>query len=436
MAKVEIKTPKVNTTDLNQELTRSIEELSRHLLGEPTVRNADSLRYGRKGSLSFNLETGLWYNFETGEKGNALQLITTQIGFKNFKDTIQYAKDFLNHPDNLPTLSGQSIQGEKIKKGKDTSGLRNYALKLIASSTPIKGTLAERYLKEHRGITQYNNAEFKFVPKMPTKEGKQWRDLPAFMSIARDANNEVSHVHVIRLDPLTGGKNLECGKNPESDPVKQTFGRKNGQPMVLNSKSTSQITYLTEGIETGLSILEGEPEANVYAVTGKGSLKKIDLDRLGERVVLCLDNDGDNTFKNNDINNCVDRLLKSGKQVAITLPNKENTDFNDILRQEGKSGVKMQLAKTIDAETFLRLGAKAFESTEDHIEKIASQELKDFQKLYKDYAVLAVHDSKQLAQWHKAESHEKQQVAIIKDFSPTVNQTPTLSKKIVIEREL
>ena len=76
----------LSSNEINELLTQKIESLCEHLFGESNrMSTPNNLRYGAKGSLSINTNNGLWNNFETGEKGNALQLISTQMGHTAFQ---------------------------------------------------------------------------------------------------------------------------------------------------------------------------------------------------------------------------------------------------------------------------------------------------------------------------------------------------------------
>ena len=127
----------------------------------------------------------------------------------------------------------------------------------------------------------------------------------------------------------------------------------NGCPIELNKSSKSTVTYLTEGVETGLSILEGNPDANVFAMIGKSNFKNINLSTLTDHVVLCLDNDKDATMKDSMIEKSVDRLIAGGKSVSIMIPEKPGDDFNDVLKKEGGSKISDYLKNTIDAKSFI-----------------------------------------------------------------------------------
>lgn len=337
----------VSAEEINQALLPQMDILCERLLGKPSSCHGGSLRYGSKGSLSINLNNGLWYNFETGQKGNALHLIATEMGFSDFKDTIAYAKDFMNYRDDKVISSTSSSKTRANTPTKDSPNKQAYALKLYAESRPITGTLAERYLKEHRGLMHYKDANLRFIPAISTLHGHKKTTVPAMLSIALDKQGVLNHLQVIRLDPLTGDKDRE------SKIIKQTYGAMKGRVVELNKVSVSEITYLAEGIETGLSILEGDKNARVMAVLSKSNFLNVDLNQLTNNVVLALDNDGDKTFKDEIIQKAMQRLMDAGKRVSVVMPEKEGLDFNDVLKQEGLTGLKNQISRPIDLKTLL-----------------------------------------------------------------------------------
>ena len=55
-------------------------DVARALLGEPSTCTRTELRYGRKGSLSVDVVRGRWHDFETGEGGGVLDLVTRERG--------------------------------------------------------------------------------------------------------------------------------------------------------------------------------------------------------------------------------------------------------------------------------------------------------------------------------------------------------------------
>ena len=414
--------PKVSAQDINNELTQNMEALAHHLLGQPASKQSDTLRYGRKGSLSISLKDGLWYNFETAEKGNAFQLIKVQMGFSDFKDTMAFAKDFLNYRDDWVAKPNQNTGNPEKRVVKDSPNKRDYAMKLASSSVPIKGTIAEKYLKEHRSLTQYHNAELRFIPKISTKHDDKSKTVAGLLAIARNDKNEINHVQVIRLNPLTGEKDTQ------SRIIKQTYGSPNGQTIVLNSNASSKITYLTEGIETGLSILECDPNANVQATLSKSNFKNIDLRNISEKIILCLDNDGDRTFKDDLITKSVIRLLDAGKKVSIVVPDKIGADFNDVLREEGAQSVAKQLANPVDAKTLLKSEIQAIKAKDNSVSTL--ENMNKLRKLNQDTSLGVEVNAKQIAQLKVLDANARKQINRISEAykHDILTQNQTLAK--------
>ena len=48
------------------------------LLGDPSVRSSREWRWGYKGSFRLKFDTGTWNDFETGEGGRVLALVTRE----------------------------------------------------------------------------------------------------------------------------------------------------------------------------------------------------------------------------------------------------------------------------------------------------------------------------------------------------------------------
>ncbi len=130
-----------------------------------------------------------------------------------------------------------------------------YAKKIVKASVPIAGTLAERYLKEHRGIEAATlNDNFRFHPsvKEPITTKKYW---PALVAIAKNNQNEVQRVQCIYLDPITANKiKIDCPK--------LTFGPQEGAVvLVQEAQYIPNVGYqyaLAEGPETALSVAQSK----------------------------------------------------------------------------------------------------------------------------------------------------------------------------------
>ncbi|STX81271.1 putative conjugative transfer protein TraI [Legionella busanensis] len=341
---------------LNQQGNR----LAISLLGEPNTHlsNNRELRYGSKGSLKINLDKGLWYNFETGESGNFFQLIQNELQLKNFKETLDFAVKFTHHIPIQKYVKHQDVSKDSLKNKPDKKiGMRDRASELYAKSKPIKGSIIEKYLIVHRGIHHFENSDLRYCPSVPSKKDGQGCYSPALLAFAKDKEGNINHVQVTRINQQTANKDKML------DITKQTYGTMNGFAVNLNHKGEGEVTYLTEGIETGLSILETNPKARVYSTLGKQNFYTINTDYLSKEVIMCFDNDGDNSFKHlkgkesNVLIDAATRLVDKGFNVLISLSKIKNRDLNDVLLDQGVKGVENELKLLISVDEFKKLCA-------------------------------------------------------------------------------
>ncbi|UGY15238.1 AAA family ATPase [Bradyrhizobium septentrionale] len=70
---------------------KNIEAVADALFGKPTSSKKDELRYGKRGSLRVNTDTGFWDDFESGEGGGTLALIKREMGLEG-KDAIEWMR--------------------------------------------------------------------------------------------------------------------------------------------------------------------------------------------------------------------------------------------------------------------------------------------------------------------------------------------------------
>jgi conjugative transfer relaxase protein TraI len=350
--------PALDAKAIESALLAQTEQLALTLLGEPNknLSNRHTLRYGKKGSLVMNLENGLWYSHEAGEGGNLFDLIQKEQGLSDFKAVLQYASDFAGHvPQTRKPSSFLLSQENKTSSDKKSGGMLDYAKILYGVSKPLAGTLGAQYLQKHRGLSQFAHADLRFLPKISTYHGEKKTFVPALLAFAKDPAGEIHHVQVIRLDPKTGNK------DPQTKLQKQTYGSIRGHGIELNHQADQQgVTYLAEGVETGLSILESNKKAQVLAVLGKSNFANIRLEALANEVILCLDHDGVSTYTNTLIGKAVHRLDAAGKTVRLIFPEAEQPhyegDFNDVLKEKGVEALSKQLRQYHTLDSLKRLG--------------------------------------------------------------------------------
>jgi hypothetical protein len=329
---------------INQELAKNIESVLDSVIQGKRTRVGHTYRYGSKGSLSVTVsgsKQGSWYDFEQDEGGKGLvTLIQRELGL-DFKSALDYSAALagLSELDKIKEI--KVIQ--KTVEGNEFDDKQNYMIKIaqgIAQKTKSgKGTLAEDYLKS-RGITAELPETITFCPDVYIK--KHDKSFPAMVVKVLNEKNEVQSVHTTILDPATKGKaQIEKSKivfGPVPDVV----------DVNLNAAlPTKNITMIAEGLETSLSVKSAFPDCDVKSALTKNGFNRIDLDKVNDTVVLCLDNDLKDWQTDKIINNAATRLLEAGKRVYIAMPeaiDDQKTDFNDTLKKQGVA----EIVKIVD----------------------------------------------------------------------------------------
>ncbi|HHF0528707.1 TPA: conjugative transfer relaxase/helicase TraI [Legionella anisa] len=350
-------TTQYDANTLSQNLSHHAELVIESLLGQPNrvLSSKQEYRYGTNGSLAFCLsgeKRGTWFNFETLEKGNLLHLIQKTLNL-NFKESLAYAAK-LTGDDLRKTINSmpQNPKPNKEKTSGDLSKTQNYGKQLAQESEPVTGTIAEIYLKEVRQIHNISGDNIRYHPKVYTKSTEAIKYRPALLNIARDKENNVVAVEAVYLDPKTGNK---ADMNMKS---KKTYGAKIGAGVILNEgKENECITYLAEGVETGLSIRDAVQTERVIATLGKANFLNIDMTLLTNKVVLCLDNDLKPIKDDKVIIQAIERLKQHGKVVEIAIPTRDK-DFNDVNKKSGVQGVIESLNKAISIDKIIGISNK------------------------------------------------------------------------------
>lgn len=84
--------------EVEDQLRERIVQLAEELLGKPTSRSGDKLRFGKRGSVSVFIsgdKQGVYANFESGVKGGPLKLIEEQQGFSSSLEALKWGSQWL-----------------------------------------------------------------------------------------------------------------------------------------------------------------------------------------------------------------------------------------------------------------------------------------------------------------------------------------------------
>ena len=328
----------IDYKEVRDHLSVNIEGYARSLLGNETKRlsNARELVWDQKGSkISVNRRTGQWQDFKSGEKGDLIGL-TSYIKGGEKHDAYSYAAEYLGLKDSTKVALDQNLLKEKIAaKQVETNRLEQEKIakgqaqvdKLVKLSQPIKGSLAERYLSEHRGVKEANlGNDLKFLPV----SGKDKVYKPGLLALAKDKDGKVTSCQVTYLDPKTANKATDIKVN------KRTFGKISGSFVELQKGSDT--VYIAEGVETALSLKEAGIKGQIVAGLGLHNLDK--AEHLGKDIVIVGDNDGKNSQTQQRIDKIVETYKEKGITIDLVQPSKKGRDFNDVLKEFGPRAVE------------------------------------------------------------------------------------------------
>jgi conjugative transfer relaxase protein TraI len=355
--------------EIKQLLSNSAESFVERLLGSPNEKlsSTSQWRYGNKGSFVISMsgdKKGLWHNFETGESGNLLTLIQKETGL-SFRETLQYVSGMFG--EGLYVDISKHQQQHKTNKALINSSLKTigknsreikiseYVQKLVAESQPIAGTVVEKYLRETRGINirsinSVDSFDIRYHPKVYVGKNEEQKYLSAMLACGRDKDGNIQCVQATYLDSKTADKaNVAVKKRTYASPSGASVLLQRQDPGLKNN-IINKMTFIAEGVETGLSIKDAVKNGSVVVALGKSNFASIEPQSVGQKIVFCLDNDGIKSFLDNTIHRAAQRLIDFGKEVFIAVPDQINnakTDYNDVARISGINMVKNCLDSSI-----------------------------------------------------------------------------------------
>ncbi len=287
---------------------------------------------------------GKWTDAATGEHGDLLDLIAQAQGSTTLADTLEEARRFLSLP--------QPEAYEPIRPA--PQGSSEAARRLFAMSEPIRGTVAEAYLRT-RGITDLRNCtSLRFHPRCyyrgdETHPADAARDAwPALIAATTDATGAITGIHRTWLDP--SGETKAAVSTP-----RRSMGLINGQGVRIGK--ASGIVAIGEGLETMLSLRVALPLLPIIAA---GSANHLDALRLTEglrRVYVAEDDDPAGRRATASVMTRTEAVGIEARRLTPALD-----DFNDDLRQLGRealhAALRVQLAPE-DVERFWMPGRES-----------------------------------------------------------------------------
>lgn len=324
--------------------------------------------WGKKGSVKLVTDPGSRYfgmisDFERGYSGNLINYVSEMSG-QNWQSTLDtMAKQSGLDPErdgkNQTFLTPE--QEEKIKAEQAKAKQREaetkakkikHAQRIWNRSESVKGTLAERYLKEVRGVSHdLASANIRFQKDSPDTirdDNGQVIERVTRPALIIGATNDKGHITAIQqiyLDPKT------AEKHPDAQVAKRTIGAVQGAAALIHKGGSNKVIF-AEGPETGASLAAAKPDANIYVSLGNnrnfGNLDYLASQHGTKEVHFAADNDGGiHTGSYKGLKSAAEQLDQKGVAVQVAMPKllsgREKTDYNDTLKEKGAAAIRESL---------------------------------------------------------------------------------------------
>lgn len=288
---------------------------------------------------------GVWKEFATGEGGDALALICYVKGCDLHTAIKKFAEPILGITDTskpeLPNVQERKKWDEEMaaeeKERRADNGKRAKALFLKAQER-LRGTPVDGYLMG-RGI---NLAMLGRVPRALRFHPDLFNEerqcgMPAMIALVQEVNGQPLTVHRTYLERvgmdwqkasgLKAAKKVLSAYKAGYIPIARGAS---GKP--LPEADEGSRILIAEGIETALSVALHFPDDRVIAAVSVGNIQNLELPSAIKTVVLCLDNDGENSGAPRAYDAAARRFISEGRRVLEFAPPEEFGDFNDWQR--------------------------------------------------------------------------------------------------------
>jgi hypothetical protein len=357
LQKIEQTSRMVDAKMVNESLMANPEITYKAIFGEPKSENSKELRY--HGGLIVALkgkDRGLWYDFSEGEGGAPIQAIMARENL-SFKEALKEAATLagMSETDVTANILKSSPKHQRDLQKNNEAEKKNKVISAKSiwdGSINAKGTLAERYLKQHRGIDETDKLDIRFWPV-----GAKWKNcnengiiedkvnkVPALIIAARNGKNDITAVQRIYLDSKTANKNSFFEK------AKLSKGIIEGSCGIVQKGMRGARLYLVEGFETGASIALADSKATVlcsFGVSNMKNLKETIKKFNPKELVIAGDNDGVFAKSQQAIEKTIYIYKQANFKARAIYPHSlkglRKTDWNDVHRQKGILDIQKQL---------------------------------------------------------------------------------------------
>ena len=232
-------------------------------------------------------------------------------GYRDIMAEAGVTQDHYQAPSYVTSAQRWAEQAEQRAEAQKRAAL---AQSLWREAMPIKGTLAETYLRG-RAITGPLPATLRFAPSCWHATGRRY---PALLALVEGAEGFAVHRNYLRLDG--------SGK-ADVKPPKAMLGAVAGGAVRLTDGPGPLM--VAEGIETALALASGllDAPATIWAALSTSGIRGLHLPPQPGRLTIAADGDDAGSTAALSLG---ERAHALGWQVSL-LPAPEGKDWNDVL---------------------------------------------------------------------------------------------------------
>lgn len=353
---------------VNAYLERDIVGYAERWLGQPKSKSGNEARF--KGAITVNFKgakAGWWKCWSGNEGGKdlislyafefklswyeALEKLAEEFGIKVEESLFKTEKLKITEEKRAAEKAVKAEKQANLDSKNEAQRIQK-ALNCYNRSISITNTLAQKYLREHRGIEGKLPEDFRFCARIKHKDTQKWTS--ALVVPVRNAQGEIQGITRIFLD--SDGKKLKTTYidalgNKKAAADKLSLGLLKQTEAIVNKGKDSETVYIVEGVETALSVRDALPQYKIVATLSASRLYDVPLSPATKRVVICADEDGPDASSNKSVRDAVNTYLAKGLRVEVAYPRAlaglEKTDFNDVSRVFGVQALREDFEKTI-----------------------------------------------------------------------------------------